>query len=279
VTDPLRESLHSMWASVAASWDEHAGHVDARSALVAQTMLDAVGLRPGERVLELACGPGGVGMAAAEVVGSAGAVVLSDVTSQMTAIAARRAKHRGLDNVTTRELDLERLECPDASFDAVLCRDGLMFVLDPATAVQEAFRVLRPAGRAVFAVWGPRDRNPWLGALFGAVTAVLGIELPPPGVPGPFSLDAPGTLDALLKQAGFADVASREVSVPMRVDSLDEWWSVIPSLAGPLAQLLASLPAETEAAIRTEGVAALTGFATQDGYDLPGVSIVGIGHR
>ena len=65
----------------------------------------------------------------------------------------------------------------------------------------------------------------------------------------------------------------------MHVDSLDEWWSVIPSLAGPLAQLLASLPAEAVAAIRTGAEAALTGFATQDGYDLPGVSIVGVGHR
>ena len=65
----------------------------------------------------------------------------------------------------------------------------------------------------------------------------------------------------------------------MHTSSLDEWWSVIPSLAGPLAQLLASLPVEAKAAIRTDAEAALAGFATPDGYELPGVSIIGVGHR
>ncbi len=279
VADPLRASFRSMWASVAASWGEHAGFVDARGAVVAQAMLDAADLRRGERVLEMACGPGGVGIAAAEAVGPAGAVVLSDIASEMTAIAARRSKVCGLANVTTRELDLERIDCPDACFDAVLCRDGMMFVLDPATAAREALRVLRPAGRAVFAVWGPRERNPWLGVLFDAVTAQLGIAVPPPGIPGPFSLDAPGALEALLAPAGFTDITVHEVPVPMHAASIDEWWSVIPSLAGPLAQVLASLPAELAAAIRTDAEVALAGFATRDGYELPGISVVGVGHR
>src|SRR4051794_17092078 len=101
-----------MWASVAASWGEHAGYVDARSAAVAHAMLDATGLHHGERVLELACGPGGAGMIAAEIVGREGAVVLSDFAAEMTAIAAERARGLGLTNVTTRELDLERIDYP-----------------------------------------------------------------------------------------------------------------------------------------------------------------------
>jgi SAM-dependent methyltransferase len=183
-------------------------------------MLDVAGLRHGKRVLELACGPGGVGILAAEIVGPDGAVVLSDFAPEMTAIAAQRARSLGLTNVTTRELDLERIGYPDASFDVVLCRDGLMLVADPATAVREARRILAPNGRAVFAVWGPPERNPWLGILFDAVTAVLGAQIPPPGIPGPFSLDAPGALEELLASAGFTDVAAHEVSVPMHAASV-----------------------------------------------------------
>jgi len=276
--DPLRASFHSMWASVAASWGDHADSVDARGAVVAQTMLEAAGLRRGERVLELACGPGGVGIAAAAAVGPEGEVVLSDIAPEMTAIAATRLRLSGLTNVRTRELDLEQIDCPDACFDAVLCRDGLMFVLDPALAAREALRVLRPAGRAVFVVWGPRERNPWLGVLLDAVSAALGTEIPPPGVPGPFSLAAPGTLGALLSSAGFADVTVGEVAVPMHTASVDEWWTAIPSLAGPVAQLLDSLPAEVVAAIRTDTENAFARFATPDGYELPGVSVVGVGH-
>ncbi|MBI3224280.1 MAG: class I SAM-dependent methyltransferase [Mycolicibacterium cosmeticum] len=273
----MRASLRAIWSSVAPSWGELAEYVDARGAVVAEAMLDAADLRNGERVLELACGPGGVGMAAAARVGPDGAVVLSDIAPEMTAIAAERAEKAGLTNVTTREVDLERIDYPDAAFDKVLCREGLMLVPDPASAVRETRRILRPAGRAVFAVWGPRDRNPWLGLLFDAVTEQMGFPVPPPGVPGPFSLEAPGTLEEMLDGAGFTGVEVREISTPMKVASVDEWWSVVPSLAGPLARMLESLPADVSADIRVRVDAAMADFATPEGYDLPGAGVLGVG--
>jgi SAM-dependent methyltransferase len=275
----LRASLRAIWASVAPSWGELAERVDARGAVVTQAMLDSAGLQRGERVLELACGPGGVGMAAAAIVGPGGAVVLSDIAPEMTAIAAERAKNAGITNVTTREVDLERIDYPEAAFDKVLCREGLMLVPDPASALREVRRILRPDGRAVFAVWGPRDRNPWLGVLFDAVTAQTGLPVPPPGVPGPFSLEAPGALGELLTGAGFTGIAVREIPTPMRTSSVDEWWSLVPSLAGPLARVLQSLPAEVSAAIRGRVDVAMADFATPEGYELPGVSILGVGRR
>jgi ubiquinone/menaquinone biosynthesis C-methylase UbiE len=273
----LRASLHAMWASVAPSWDERADYVDTRGAAVAEAMLDAACLPPGGRVLELACGPGGVGIAAAAIVGPNGRVVLSDVAPEMTAIAADRAKRSGLTNVTTRELDLERIEYADACFDAVLCREGLMLVPDPATAMRECHRVLRPGGRAVFAVWGPRERNPWLGILFDAVTAETGLPVPPPGIPGPFSLEAPGALGDLLVGAGFSSTGVREIQAPMKASSVDDWWSMVPPLAGPIARVLGSLPAEVSEAIHAHAAEAMADFATPDGYELPGVSVVGVG--
>ncbi|MDT5337003.1 MAG: hypothetical protein QOD90_2508 [Mycobacterium sp.] len=277
--EELRAALRAMWASAAPSWGEHADYVDTRGAAVADAMLAAAGLRAGESVLELACGPGGVGIAAAAIVGPNGAVVLSDVAPEMTAIAAERAKAAGLTNVTSREVDLERIDFPQESFDSVLCREGLMLTPEPTNAVLECHRVLRAGGRAVFAVWGPRDLNPWLGLLFDAVTAETGMPVPPPGVPGPFSLEAPGALDDLLTGAGFADVAVRDVASPVHVASVDDWWSVVPSLAGPIARVLAALPAEVSTAIRFRIDAAMQDFATSDGYELPGVSLVGVGRR
>ena len=279
IAEALRTSLRAMWASAAPSWGEHARHVDTRGAVVTQAILDAACLHRGQRVLELACGPGGVGMAAAAIVGTGGAVVLSDFSPEMTAIAAERAKDAGLTNVTTCEVDLERIDYPEAAFDAVLCREGLMLAPDPASAVREARRILRPDGRAVFTVWGPRERNPWLGLLFDAITAQLGMPVPPPGVRGPFSLDAPGALGELLVGAGFTDTAVREIPTPMYTTSVDEWWSVVPSLAGPVAQLLGSLPADVHAAIRARVDAAMADFAAPDGYELPGVSVLGVGRR
>jgi ubiE/COQ5 methyltransferase family len=89
-TSVERRQLHGMWASVAPAWGEHAEYADARGAAMTARLLELAAPRPGERVLELACGAGGVGIAAAGLVGPAGEVVLSDVAAEMTAIAAAR---------------------------------------------------------------------------------------------------------------------------------------------------------------------------------------------
>jgi SAM-dependent methyltransferase len=279
VSGPLRQPLHGIWSAAAPAWGRHAEYVDRRGANVVRAMLTAINLGPGERVLELACGPGGAGLAAAEMVGSTGEVVLSDVAPEMIEIAAQRANARNLRNIRTAQIDMENIDYPDAAFDAVVCREGLMLVPDPAAAVREAHRVLVPSGRAVFAVWGPRERNPWLGRLLDAITARLGIPVPPPGMPGPFSLSDYGKLEELLGAAGFRDVSIRELATPMSASSFGEWWSVVPSLAGPVGPLLAAQPAEVTEAIRSDAETALDEFRTETGYELPGLSFVGAGRH
>jgi SAM-dependent methyltransferase len=263
----LRSGLHAMWAAVAPGWGEHADYVEEHGAVITAAMLEAARLTPGDRVLELACGPGGAGIAAAE---RAADVVLSDVAAEMTAIAAARAAARGLTNVTTRVLDLEDIDEPDDSFDVVLCREGLMFALDPAGAVDEVRRVLRPGGRAAIAVWGPRERNPWLGLLMDAVSEQVGAPIPPPGVPGPFAL---GEDDRFAQALG--DVAVSEVTITQRAASFDEWWSVRTALAGPLAKMLALQPPDAIAAMKARAREKLRPYADGDGYALPGVTLLG----
>src|SRR5689334_1457790 len=177
----LREHVHTMWDGVAPAWAERADSVDERVAGVTQRLLGRAAPATGNRVLELAAGVGGAGLAAAGRVGPDGQVVISDVAPAMVAAAAARAEARGVTNVGTAVLDLEAIDRPDRTFDVVVCREGLMFAIDPAAAVAEIHRVLRPGGRVAVSVWGPRERNPWLGEVLDAVSAELGVELPPPG--------------------------------------------------------------------------------------------------
>jgi SAM-dependent methyltransferase len=270
----LRAQLHGMWASVAGGWAEHADYVDARAAVAAEKMLELSAPQPGERVLELACGPGGVGLAAAERVAPGGEVVLSDVAAEMTSIASARADALGLSNVTTLELDLEQIEQPDHSYDVVLCREGLMFAPDPARAAGEIRRVLRPGGRVALAVWGPRERNPWLGVVLDAVSAHIGAPVPPAGIPGPFSLSDADKLTGLLSGAGLAGVAVSELPVPLRVGSFDEWWERTTALAGPLARMLASMPDEAQRALRDRAREAALAYETPTGLEFPGVTLL-----
>ena len=102
-----REHLHAMWSAVAPSWAEHADYVDSRGAPVTAAMIGATKPRQDDRVLELACGAGGLGLEVAKQI-APGEVVLSDVAPEMTATAAARASSLGLTNVQTLVLDVER---------------------------------------------------------------------------------------------------------------------------------------------------------------------------
>ncbi len=269
----LRAHLRGMWATVAPAWGAHAEYADARGAALTARLLELTRPQRGERVLELACGAGGAGIAAAERV-APGETVLSDVVPEMTAIAAARAAERGLANVTTRVLDLDDIDQDAASFDVVLCREGLMFALDPARAVTEIARVLRPRGRTALAVWGPRSANPWLGIVLDAVAAELGRPVPPPSVPGPFALAHAGDLEQILRAAGLADVTVEEFAVPLRVSSLDEWWTRASALAGPLANILAAMEPEARDTARARAEDAAAAYAAADGFEFPGLALV-----
>jgi SAM-dependent methyltransferase len=204
---------------------------------------------------------------------------MSDVAAPMTAIAAARAEALGLANVRTRVLDLERIDEPGEAYDVVLCREGLMFATEPGDAAREIRRVLRPGGRFALAVWGPRERNPWLGLVLDAVSHQRGRPVPPPGIPGPFALSDAGELEALLARAGLADVTVGELAVPLRAGSFDEWWRRTSALAGPLATILAALPDQAIQALRAWLREAARSFETPTGLEFPGVSLVAAGRR
>ena len=271
----VRERVHGMWSSVAPAWRDHADDVDARGAALAARMLELAAPGPGDRVLELACGPGGLGIAAARRVGGAGEVTLSDVSGEMLEIAGARAAEAGLANVRLRRIDFEEIDEPDGAFDVVLCREGLMFAIDPARACAGPQHAGGLGGRIAAAVWGPRERNPWLGALMDAVGAQLGETIPPPGVPGPFSLSGDGRLAGLLAGAGLDDVRVEELAVPLRAPSAEAWWTRGIAMGGPVARRLASLPPERVAAARADAIAAVAPYASPDGgLAVPGVTLV-----
>jgi SAM-dependent methyltransferase len=278
--DAIRTRLAGLWARVAGGWAQHADYADARGAQSAERMLELAQVGAGDRVLELACGPGGLGFAAAERVGPGGEVVLTDVAEEMTAIAAARGAELGLGNVAFRRLDLERIEEPDASYDVVLCREGLMFALEPDRAIAEIRRVLRPGGRAAVAVWAARERNPWLGLMMDVVSAHTGAPVPPPGIPGPFALGDAGALRRLFDDAGLADVRVGELSVPLRAASFDEWWGRTTALAGPLSAILAAMPEEAVRALRERARVAVRPYETASGgLHFPGETLIAAGRR
>ena len=270
----LRPQLHTMWSAVSGAWAQHANFVDARGLKVTEWLVEATQPCRGDRVLELACGPGAVTLAVAGIV-DPGEVIASDVAIEMADIAVARAHSHGLYNVHGRRIDMEEIEEPDSSFDLVYCRDGLMFAVEPDRAVREIARVTKRGGRVAIGVWAERERNLWLGLVFDVLSEQLGHPVPPPGVPGPFALGEAGRLEELFVDAGFADVHVAEVSVPLRAPSFDGWWRMTTSLAGPLALIISGLDADTSDKLRTRAREAVAPFTSADGsLDIAGLQRV-----
>lgn len=269
--------MSEMWESVAVDWERNADFVEAHLAAATAAMLDAAQIGQGEAVLDLAAGPGGTGIAAAARVGEAGRVVVTDAAPTMVEIAARRTA--ALPQVQTRLADLTATDALDDEFDVVICRHGLMFVDPPVDSITEAVRVLRPGGRYATMTWDARASNPWLGLILDVVGEQFGVPFPPPDVPGPFTLDDPDRLAAVLTAGGLQDVGVTRIATPMIARSPEDWWGRVSKLAGPLAQALAGMEPEVRQQIQERALAsgASASHPAPDGIEFDGGVLVGSG--
>jgi ubiquinone/menaquinone biosynthesis C-methylase UbiE len=180
----------------------------------AQTkLLEMAQLRPGERVLDVACGTGLVSFRAAGQVGERGLVLGTDISEGMIELARGRSPA----NVRFERMDAEALELEDESFDVALCALGLMYVPDPRKALLELGRVLTPGGRAVAAVWGQRSRCGW-AEIFPIVDARVKSEV----CPLFFALGTGDRLAETFAQAGFTEVTTSRLDEKLRYPSAED---------------------------------------------------------
>jgi SAM-dependent methyltransferase len=261
------------WSAVADAWDESVEYVDGHSVEATDALVRGVAVRPGDRVLELAAGPGTLGPTWSELVGATGAVVVSDVAPGMAEVARRR--NAGLANVEVAVLDLAAIDRPSASFDVVVSRMGLMFAPDPSVAMAEMHRVMGPGGRLGALTWGAIEHNPWMTCVGMAAMANGLVAGPPPvGPGGVFSLGDPAGLAQLATDAGFAEVVIETIETTFRADTIEAHVDRVSSLAGPLAAAFAAASAEQLEAVRRTAAQLAAPFVTDDGIALPGRAVL-----
>jgi ubiquinone/menaquinone biosynthesis C-methylase UbiE len=210
----LRAELLERWDRAARGWGQRAQRMRDFGMPVSTWMIDHAGLQPGQRVLELAAGPGETGLLAAELITPGGVLVSSDGSESMLELARARAAELGIGNVEFKRLELEWIDLPTASVDVVMIRWGVMLTVDPEAALREARRVLVPGGRIVLAVWDQAELNPWATITDRALIEVGHAERPDPTAPGMFALAAPGRLHEMLEAAGFLEVLVESIELP-----------------------------------------------------------------
>ena len=260
-----RDASREQWSSAAEHWAAEAERRERGPAgKAADWILSAAKLQKGNRVLELACGAGDVGLRAAEVVGPSGRVLCSDFAEPMVELVRARAGELGLDQVEARVLDAEAREMEER-FDAVLCRFGIMLMPTPAKALKGSYDVLDRGGRLALAVWGAEKDNPWLSLLTDAVMKELGAPPPAPGTPSPFALHEHELFRELLEGPGFDQIVIEDLDDRRRYDSVEEWWSGTQEASGPLGAVLSHLTEQQVTSIRDEALAGAAAYVDAQG--------------
>ena len=270
-----KHAQREQWNQDGAAWRRWNPTLDRWYGEVTRQMLDLAQIQPGQRILDVATGAGEPAVSAAERVGPGGYVLATDIAEGIVELALQVARERGLKQIETRAMDGEQLDLPDASFAAVLCRLGLMYMPHPVTALREWRRALCPGGRVAVVVFSTPDRNSW-GALPAAIIRQRA-RLPPPvpGQPGPFSLGAPGVLEGVFRQAGFADPEVHTVPVPLRMASAAEYVQVAREAFGAFNAMLAHLPPQERDTVWNEVEVSMRRFESPGGFEVPGECLIG----
>jgi SAM-dependent methyltransferase len=273
VTTP--ESVTRTWASAdaAEAWQRSAARRNAALGTATERMLDRAVLRPGMRVLDLCAGTGEQSLAAAQRVVPGGEVLATDVSESMLDVAARSAAEARLP-VRTRVMDASAVDLAPRSFDAAICRLGLMFLPDVGAGLRGVRTALKPGARLAGVVWSAPERNPMM-SLPRKLALELGIEAPPDlTLQRSMSLADPDKLRRAFDDAGWSDVLVEAISTPRRFESAAEVVQYA-RYESPAHRELGQHLSDVDAERLWQAVhAAFKEYETPDGCVLPGEVLV-----
>jgi len=226
----------------------------------ARRLLDLLQPRPGSTLLDVGAGNGAVALEAAELLGPGGRVIGCDIAATMVYLAAQAAAERGADNVIFCQMDAERLDFPDDSFDTVTCAFSLFQFPDMERALAEMGRVLKPGGRLGLSNWGPGYFSP-VASLQRDLFREFGLK---PLLPNPLVFK-PHVLQALLHQAGFTIVKLIEEEEEVWFESPEEVWAFNLDMGPFPVMLRQQLSPEQRRELRQQFTALLQGLMTDRG--------------
>jgi len=241
----------------------------------AADLVERLGLHPGGQVLDVACGTGIVARLAAHRVDPGGTVTGLDLNPGMLAVARSLPLATDL-RVEFQEGSAMALPFANASFDVVLCQQGLQFFPDRLAALRQMHRVLVPQGQLGLSVWRPIQHNPYIAALAKAAARHVSGEVAA-GLRTVCALGDADVLRSLLLQAGFREVRISIAILVMRFASVDAF---VPGqfAATPFAGAVAALDANARAALLEDVRVALRPYTDDTGIAVPNEAHVAIAH-
>jgi len=252
------------WEAMLADWIE-----PATEAMLAMANIDS-----GTRVLDLASGAGSQTLSAARRVGAQGHVVASDISETMLQHVRENARAAGLDNVSTLAGAAGDLDVDGESFDAVICRLGLMLFAEPAKALAAVRRAVRPGGKVSVVVFTTPATNPFMVKPMQILLRHAGKAPPPPGQPGIFSLGASGVIERLFTDCGYVGVEQRTFAIPLRMPSATQALEMMREAFGAYRAVVSDAPEAVRVAAWAEVARTLESFEGVTGFEAPAEVLV-----
>jgi SAM-dependent methyltransferase len=204
-------------------------------------MIELAEIKQGSRVLDISTGIGEPSITAAQRVGKNGHVLAIDISPQMLSVAKERAISRGLqDLIEFKEGDAETTDLPSSTFDAALCRFGLMFLPNVKAGLSNIHESLVNEGRFAAAVWASPEKVPFISLPFNILLKETNIPPPPPNAPGPFSLADEKLLKDYFSSSGFKDVTIERHNMIFNFSSPEEFTNFVCETASPVQVMLSN---------------------------------------
>ncbi|WP_372734248.1 class I SAM-dependent methyltransferase [Nocardioides sp.] len=267
--DPIqyKTTTRQQWEDYAQGWSDWAPLLETWLGPVTERMLDLAQVGSGDHVLDVAAGAGGQGIAAGRRTGPEGSVLATDLSPAILEYASRAAKEAGLVNLSTLELDGEKLhELPEASFDAAISRLGLIYFPDRHQALSGIRHCLRDGGRFAAVTYSSAAVNGFFSVPVSIIRERAQLPAPAPGQPGPFSLADPEVLEEEFARAGFGDIEVEVIDAPVLLSSAAECARFERESFGALHQMLGAMAPDDQLQVWAEIESALSEYDTPDGF-------------
>jgi ubiquinone/menaquinone biosynthesis C-methylase UbiE len=269
--DEIRDAQRETWAGLSKTWDKWDSSIISQLAPVGAAIIERLDVAGDQQHLDIAAGTGEPGLSIARLAPK-GRVVLTDLSAEMLAVAARRAKAQGITNIVTQVCSADDLPFDDATFDSISVRFGYMFFPDMARATAEFARVLKPGGRLCSSVWVKPEENPWTGIAMQAVGTEVELAPPDPDVPNMFRCAAADYVSNLYEGAGLRDIVEWDVGIELVARSPEQYWEMMNDHVSLVVVALQQVDEPTRERIRARAMADVRAYETNGEIRVPGVA-------
>jgi ubiquinone/menaquinone biosynthesis C-methylase UbiE len=279
IPENQNKTLHR-WHTSARYWDKYRALITEMFGTLTSGLVEEARIGIGQKVLDIGGGSGEPSLTISRIVGPSGSVTYTDPVAGMLESAQAEAARRGVTNIHFRQCSANDLPFEACTFDVAVGRLSAMFFADPATAVRAALRLVLEDGCVAFAVWGPKEANPF----FSTITDVIDrfVEIPPqdPDAPDAFRFAAPGKLAGILEQADAKNVIERQLNFQIEAAiSFEQFWQLRTEMSETLREKMVRLTPAQLPTVKQAVADAAGGYFASGTMSFPAEALIVSGRK